>query len=254
MSDDIAPGLLAKIKARFRRLVAGDKQLSRIAQAIDDGTATHSETQIYAVIIGSHASAAMLEFITPDALPDERLYFNIADRVVRAILEESRDLVNQTAADVQTLIYRAAGISLKPVVPVPNKWRVNDLINKLAGAEKFEDVAWALDAPVKNMAQSFADDYIRENVSFQVRAGLQPTVTRIAAADCCEWCAALAGEYQFDDAFNEGVYRRHERCKCLVTATVRRGDTWGRQNVWTKKWMDPDEADNIERRKTVGLE
>ena len=254
MSEDIAPGMLAKITARFRRLVADDKELARIAQAIEAGTATHAETQVYAVIIGSHASRALLEFITPDALPDERLYFNIADRVVRSILEESRGLVNQTAADVQTLIYRAAGINLNPVAPVPNKWRLDDLINKLAGAEKFEDVAWALDAPVKNMAQSFADDYIRENVTFQVRAGLQPTVTRTAAAGCCEWCAAMAGVYEFDDAFNEGIYRRHERCRCVVTATVRRGDGWGRQNVWTKKWMDPDEAANIERRKTVGLE
>lgn len=254
MSEDIAPGMLAKIMARFRRLVAEDTELARIAQAIEAGTATHADTQIYSLIIGGHASTALLEFITPDALPDERLYFNIADRVVRSVLEESRGLVNQAAGDVQTVIYRAAGISLKPVTPVPNKWRINDLVNKLAASEKFEDVAWALDAPVKNIARSYADDFIRENVTFQVRAGLQPTVTRVAAADCCEWCAALAGTYQLDDAFDQGIYRRHERCKCLVTATVRKGDGWGRQNVWTKRWMDPDESEKIEHRKTVGLD
>lgn len=254
MSDDIAPGLLAQITARFDTLVAGDDELALIMQAINDGTATHAVTQTYSAVVGALASTALMEFITPDALPDERLYFNIADCVVRPVLEASRDLVNHTAADVQTLIYRAAGINLKPVAPVPNKWRIDDLVKKLSGAEKFEDVAWVLDAPVKSLIQSFADDYIRENVKFQARAGLQPTVTRTAASDCCPWCADMAGVYEYDDAFAAGVYRRHARCRCVVTATVRRGDTWGSQNVWTKKWMDPDEAENIERRKTVGLE
>lgn len=251
---DIAPSMLAQIMAKFRQLIAGDAELSRLAQAIAAGDATHEVTQTYAIIVGAHASNALLAYITPEALPDERLYFNIADRVVRTVLEETRTLVNDTASQVQTEIYKAVGIGLKPVIPVPNKWRVDDLINKVASAEKFEAVSWALDAPVKNMAQSFADDFIRDNVKFQAQAGLEPTVTRIAAADCCPWCAALAGTYTSGQAYDHGIYRRHERCRCSVIATVKRATGWARQNAWTKRWVDPDEAENIERRKTVGLE
>lgn len=251
---DIAPELLAKIMAHFRQLVEDDPELARIAQAIADGVATHAETQLFARIIGGHASAALLAYITPEALPDERLYYNIADRVVRAVLDDARGRVNDTAAQVQAALYKAAGIGLKPVVPVPNKWRIDDLISKVANAEKFDAVSWALDAPVKNIAQSYADDFIRQNVEFQASAGLQPTVTRTASADCCPWCAGLVGQYDATEAYERGIYRRHERCKCLVTATVKKGSTWGRQNVWTKRWVAPDEAAKIEARKTIGLE
>ena len=249
---DIAPGLLLKIMAYFKQLIADDTELTRIAQAIDGGEATHAETQIFSRIIGGHASAALQKYITAEGLPDGRLYYNIADRIIRAVLDDAREKVNGTASQVQTALYKAAGIGLKPVVPVPNKWRVDDLISK--AAEKFEDVSWTLDAPVKNITQSYADDFIRQNVEFQAAAGLQPTVTRTAAADCCPWCAGLVGQYDAADAYEYGIYRRHERCKCLVTATVKKGNTWGLQNVWTKRWVDPAEAAKIEARKTIGLE
>ena len=251
---DIAPAMQAKIMASFQRRMAEDADLTRIAQAIAAGTATHAETQLFAVIIGGHASAALLEYVTPGELPDERFYYNIANRVVRAVLDESRSLVNGTASQVQETLYKAAGVGLKPVVPVPNKWRVDDLISKMANAEKFEAVSWTLDAPVKNTVLSFADDFIQENVKFQAAAGLQPTVTRTASAGCCPWCADRAGQYDAAEAERAGVYRRHERCKCQVVATVRKDTGWRRQDVWTKRWIDPAETAKIEARKTVGLE
>lgn len=49
----------------------------------------------------------------------------------------------------------------------------------------------------------------------------------------------------------EDVFRRHERCRCLVTYDPADGSN-RRQNVHTKKWTTAAELDKIEARKKVG--
>ncbi|MDD6201372.1 MAG: hypothetical protein PUB13_00270 [Lachnospiraceae bacterium] len=66
---------------------------------------------------------------------------------------------------------------------------------------------------------------------------------------CCEWCRALAGTYSYPDVPKD-VYRRHQRCRCIVEYYPGNGK---RQNVHSKKWKNSDEYDKIENRKNVGL-
>lgn len=48
------------------------------------------------------------------------------------------------------------------------------------------------------------------------------------------------------------IFRRHERCRCLVTYDPADGSKL-RQDVHTKKWTSAEENDKIEERKRVGL-
>ena len=173
-----------------------------------------------------------------DILPDGRLYWNIADRVVRPLLEEDYARIADAAAAAQQALNRQARIGIAPQRAVLDADRVNGLLNKLAEAERFEDAAWALAEPVRTFSRMAVDDVLKANVDFQGRAGLRPRVVRIAESGCCKWCSALAGTYDYPHVPKD-VYRRHERCRCRVEYDPGEGR---RQNVWNKTWTEEPEV------------
>nr|WP_325300327.1 hypothetical protein [uncultured Dysosmobacter sp.] len=248
---DITPGLYAEISADFTGAVANDTDLAAILAAIDAGQATHADTYHLAAIIGKHASSALQAHIATDSLPDGRLYFNIADGTVAPVLRQSHNLVTGAGQQVQRTLNQRARIGINPIIPALDENRLRDLLYKLGAAESFDDVAWLLGAPVQNFVESVADAMVRENVDFHARAGLAPKIRRVATPGCCEWCATLAGTYDYDKAPAD-VYRRHERCTCNVEYDP--SDSTGLvQNVWSKRWHDPNAAALIDFRSTVGL-
>jgi hypothetical protein len=106
-----------------------------------------------------------------------------------------------------------------------------------------------LGEPVKNTCQSFYDDFIQANAEFRTKSGLKETITRTVIGKCCDWCEQLAGTYEYPDVPDD-VYRRHNRCKCVV---VHKSDK-GIQNVYSKKFLTKAEQEALENRKTIGLE
>ena len=249
--SDITPGLYAVINADFTDSVANDTNLAAILADIDAGKATHAATYRLASIIGKHASSALQAHIVTDDLPDGRLYFNIAEGTVGPVLRRSHSLVTGAGQQVQRALNQRARIGINPIIPTLDENRLRDLLYKLGAAESFDNVAWLLGAPIQNFVESVADDMVRENVEFHARAGLGPKIRRVAAPGCCEWCDALAGTYDYDSAPAD-VYRRHERCTCNVEYDP--SDSTGMvQNVWSKRWHDPNAAALIDYRSTVGL-
>ncbi len=234
---DIAPELLERIRADFLALL-GD------AQPEAD---TYTAAAAYAELVGSALAEAFRRNLTADILPDGKLYWNIADRVVRPLLEEDYARIADAAAAAQQALNRQAQIGIAPQRAVLDADRVNGLLNKLAEAERFEDVAWALNEPVRTFSRMAVDDALKANVDFQGRAGLRPRVVRIAESGCCKWCSSLAGTYDYPHVPKD-VYRRHERCRCRVEYDPGEGR---RQNVWNKTWTEPEQHDKIEARKQV---
>ena len=68
---------------------------------------------------------------------------------------------------------------------------------------------------VANIANSFHDDYIKENAEFRQNAGLKCHVTRIGAFECCAWCAEVAGRYEVGKEPAD-FWRRHDHCSCRM--------------------------------------
>lgn len=212
--SDIVPALLEAIEQDFTIRIEQDAVLSGLAKIIGSGQATFGDASDYSRQLGELLSKVLRDHITVDVLPDGRMYYNIAERILRPMLSSNYELASAAAAQVQQSLNRAAGLGLKAVKPAPDMNRIAGIVDKVSEAESFERVSWMLDEPVTNLTMSAVEDTIRENVDFHGRAGLSPKVTRSASGSCCEWCSEIAGEYKYP--VDREVYRRHEYCRCHV--------------------------------------
>lgn len=246
--SDIAPELLDKIRESFRRNIEQNQQAAALLKQIEAGNATYAKAGDYAYEIGAALADAFAAHLSSAVLPDGKMYQNIAEKVVEPLLKENHDLVSAAAVQVQQALNEAAGIGLKAQTVELNTDRVQGIVRKVANAPAFDDVAWALNEPVKTFSQAVVDDTLKKNVEFQDKAGLRPKIIRRAEFKCCEWCSQMEGTYTYPDV-PEDIYRRHERCRCVVEYDPGSGK---RQNIHTKKWTDAAESAKIEMRKQVG--
>lgn len=248
--EDIAPDLLEQLKARFTDRVSVNPKIRVLYKKIKDGSATYADAGEYAYSVGEALSQVFGEIITRDALPDGRMYYNIADRVIRPMMEKDHEMISEATAMVQEALNRKTGIGIKAQTVAVDEDRIEGIVNKVSGAEQFEDVAWVLDEPLKNFSQAVVDSTLKENVNFHGRSGLSPKIIRKSERKCCKWCSDLDGEFDYPDVPDD-VYRRHERCRCVVEYDPGDGR---RQNVHTKKLTAPGERDIIEIRKRIGMD
>lgn len=248
--EDVAPQLLEQLQKRFSEKISLNPKIRALLKRIRNGDAGYADAGDYAWLIGQALADVFRENLSSEVLPDGRMYYNIAQRVLRPLLEEDHAIVSEAAALVQTALNQKANIGIKAQTVPVNKDRIDGIVNKVSESDTFDDVAWVLDEPVKNFSMNVVDETLWANVSFQGRAGLQPKVIRRAERKCCEWCSQLVGVYDYPDVPDD-VYRRHERCRCTVEYDPGDGR---RQNVHTKRLTLPGERDIIEERKRFGLD
>lgn len=243
--EDIAPAMLETLRKRFLQNLEGDAHAAELLESILDGQAGYAEAGDYAEAVGQ-ALADAFSIITGDDLPDRRMYWNIADRVVRPLLEEDHTMVSDAAAQVQKSLNQSAGLGLQPQIIPVDREKINGILNRLDAAADYEDVAWILGEPVVTYSRGVVDAALKANVDFQGKTGLQPKVVRRAPYKCCEWCSRLAGSYTYPDVPRD-VYRRHRNCRCVVEYDPGSGR---RQNVHTKAWTSSADRDTIETENT----
>ena len=245
---DVLPKLLEKVKNEFE-LAYGESEIIRNAFAkLKAKKATYRTANDFAIEIGGILSKALGVSINADKLPDGKMYYNIAQRLLTDVLGRNYELVSGYASDVQKNLNDKAKIGLKVQVPELNKDRIAGIVNRFSSEDNFEDVSWLLDEPIVNFTQSIIDDSIRKNAEFHYKAGLQPEIVRKPLFHCCEWCQEVQGNYKYPRVPKD-VYRRHQHCRCIVDYDPKSGKV---QNVWTKKWNSIDK-ERVERRKLIGV-
>lgn len=233
MADvDIGEELLKAVRADFRKeLGDNDSKLAKILKRIQNGKGTMHDTALFAKECGAALSEAIAKNVTPDRLPNGQLYYNIADTILRTTLKDNYDLVNMAAQAVQEQTDSKLNIHLAPQqAPFPED-RIHKIIN--AAADQTADsgtIKRRLDSPVRNVTESFYDDFVEENAKFRDEAGLKTYIVRQTNGKCCNWCASLAGRYLYEDAPEE-VFAKHDNCTCTVEYIT---DKY-RENVHTKK-------------------
>lgn len=249
MNNDIVPALLATIEQEFDSKTINSAKLKQAMRTFQNKQATYLNVNDFAIELGEILADVLVNTVTSATLPDGKMYYNIAERILNQTLKKNYQLISNFAIDVQSQLNQVANINIKGQVPPLNQSRIDGIVERVSTAENFDDIKWILDDPIVNFSQSIVDDAIKTNAEFHLKSGLLPKITRRLRGDACDWCKQLAGTYDYNDA-PEDVYRRHERCRCTVEYIPSKGK---RQDVWSKAWSDSDKKEKIARRMLINL-
>jgi hypothetical protein len=249
MDNDIVPGLLEAINQQFDEKTYNSAKLKNALKLLKEDKATYGDVNDYAVEVGKILADVFGVNINADVLPDGKMYFNIADRLLNETLQKNYDLITNYASDVQTQLNHNAGYKLKAQVSELNHDRIDGIVNRISSEDDFDQIKWLLNEPVVTFSQSVVDDTIEKNVEFQAKSGLTPTIKRTVVGRACKWCKSLAGTFDYFDKPDD-IYRRHERCRCIVEYDPGNNK---KQDVWSKRWRDPNKKAKIAARKTMNL-
>lgn len=240
MADEVSAALLGEMRAALALKTETDARIGAIRKKLNAQTATQADIADYSDRLGELLRDTLRETLTPEALPNETLYYNILRDTVGVMLKNAHRKVNEAAIEAQKAIDEAKGLHLNAeAAPYPQK-RADDLFYKVgAPGTPYETAMKRLAEPVATLTQAFHDDHIRHNADKRFRAGMGPKIVRTAAFNCCGWCSSLAGTYDYEDVRDTGndVFRRHERCKCIVDYVC----DGKKQDVWSKKMYAADE-------------
>lgn len=248
MVKDLVPELLDEIREEFDQGVLDSSVLEALLAKLAKGKANYLDANDYAVELGEILSKALRSSVTASKLPDSKMYYNIAKRVLEDVLGANYDKISEYSGQVQEILNGEAKIRVAIQRPNLNQDRIDGIINRLDSEPDFDSVSWILGDPIVNFSQSVVDDFIKANAEFNFKSGLHPKITRTIVGKPCKWCKSLAGSYDYPDVPDD-VYKRHSNCRCTVDYHPGSGR---RQNVHSKKWSAEKKA-AAEKRKLIGL-
>lgn len=231
---DIAPELLEKIKKSFEEGMEQNGAMKKLEARLKSREGGFEEAEQYAGEVGRALSAAFGEHLSSDVLPDGRMYFNIADRVVTPLMEEEYRLATEAGMEAVRAANERAGIHLQGWEPAFEPERVKGIVDRLASEESFDAVKWILGDPVENYAVHCVDETVKKNAEFLHKSGRTARIRRDSASRCCDWCADLDGVYEYPGVPRE-IYARHNNCTCTVEYLPGDGKA---QDVWSKNSRD----------------
>jgi hypothetical protein len=240
--EDIVPSLLEKIEKDFKAKVDADNEMSRLFTKFADDKGTLHDVSLYARRLGDLLSMTLQENLTEDVLPDGKMYYNIADRILNPMMRQNFNLTMEQALTIQKMIDAKSGIGLEPISADFPESRVKQIIDSLTEDTEFEVIKARMGEPVANCSHSFADDFIKANALYREKAGMRTYLKRTLVGGACPYCVRLAGTFDYNNAPDD-IYKRHDSCRCTVTFYSEKV----RQNVHTKiqSVLDPQELQNV---------
>ena len=249
MTSDIVPELLELINGQFDEELLKSDIVKESIQLLQNKKATYKNANEFAIELGEILSKALGDNITFEKLPNGKFHFNMANRILNDTMEKNYTLISNYSSEVQYSLNKQSNLHIKKQIPKLNQSRIDGIVNRVSKEENFNKIKWILKEPIINFSQSVVDDTVKSNIEFHAKAGLKATITRIVVSDCCDWCRAVAGTYEYSSAPKD-IYKRHRYCRCRVEYEPGDGR---KQDFWTKKWIDPEKDEKIQARKKIGL-
>ena len=216
---DISPELLEELKNEFWKNYNGNDKINAAVDALRGSEGlNYKEAYNYSLEVGKSLTGAIRVKTRSDMLPDGRMYYNIADKALRPMLENNYRLISDYCVKTQNALNERAGIGIKGVAAPINEDRVNGLLNVAAAAQQFDDIVGEFCRECENYSLSVVDEHIKKNAEIQNSAGLSPKIERYCGHSGCDWCSSLAGTYEYEKVKDTGndVFRRHRGCTCTV--------------------------------------
>lgn len=131
MAADIVPELYENILSGFNQGIKSNKRIQKFYTKLEERKATGEDVSRYSAELGRCAANVLNINLVPDKLPDGRLYWNIAQRTIKPLMQEVHQLVMAAAVQQMQVTDRKAGIGMKPVESKFPEDRVDDLIDTI---------------------------------------------------------------------------------------------------------------------------
>lgn len=243
-AKDIVPELFDKIDKTFKLKAKESKTIKDKLKVLKNKKADYKDANEFAVEVGKILADTFQDKIKTQDLPDGKMYYNIAKRLIEPNMVRNHDLVSEYSKEVQSILNKQANISIKAQKADLNQDRIDKLVDKITRYDSYEDGKWLLKEPIINFSQSVVDETIKKNANIHYKSGLNPKIIRKEHGNCCDWCKEIVGTYSYPDV-PEDIYKRHRYCRCTVDYYPGDGK---RQDVWSKKWKNVNEDDKIKER------
>ncbi|MBF1170716.1 MAG: hypothetical protein HXL85_05505 [[Eubacterium] sulci] len=131
---DIGLELQKSIETAFDERLAIDVFIKAIKLKVENGKATQRDVTMLCKRLGEIASKVLIENIKPEMMPNDKMYWNIAEKAIKPLMKKIHGIVNKAAAEVVMAEHKANGIHIKPIEPVFPKERIESLINNFVNA------------------------------------------------------------------------------------------------------------------------
>lgn len=249
--EDVAPKLADELLSAYKKAIS--KVLNKYEKYIKQGSVSYETAHNFSLEAYDIAFNAVKKTLTPDALPDERLYFNIAERTLKPLIEQGCNDIADYCKQIQKNMNDSLGAHIKAAdVPLESD-RIDDIVSHAANIEKFDEVVDKIGYSMENLYQHVVDESIRRNADMHYKLGFKPKIIRIAESKCCKWCSNLEGTYNYADVSNQGndVFRRHRNCRCKVLYEEKKGNKYERTDVWSKKTLSEEQVEKLTKKKNV---
>ncbi|WP_276814013.1 polymorphic toxin type 50 domain-containing protein [Faecalibaculum rodentium] len=235
---DIVPELLKELEGRLQEAFDADRELQPIRKRIEKGTAQSIDSERFSVRAGEILSQVWQDALSQVRLPDDRMYYNIASRLLDPALHTGFDEVSGVCKDIDQLQYTAAGQPLSQVIAVDadfNQDRLDGLIDYISSKESYSEAESEFLEKLINFHQDIHSQTVEKNFRNLGQMGFTPKIVRKSLGGCCEWCQRLEGSYDYDPRMDREVFRKHSHCRCTVEYYPD-GPRGGHQDVWSKQW------------------
>lgn len=218
--EDVGVDIIANVEKEFDRLLQDSEKIRTMYAMVRDGTATYANANDFSVEVGNLLSKAFQSQISSDVLPNGRMYYNIAERLMNKMLRKDHDIISEVTADVQTIINDAAGYGVNGIVASVDEKRIQGFIERLSEELDYDSIKWILGEPITIYSLSVLTDTMLANAKVMDDLGVNVTITRLLGRgeSACKWCKSLAGVYNYESVSNSGneIYMRHDRCRCQL--------------------------------------
>ncbi|MBN2954439.1 MAG: hypothetical protein JTJ23_12820 [Fusicatenibacter saccharivorans] len=142
---DVAPELLEKLNKTFGQKVVIDPQIRSYKKKLEAGKLTERDCALYIRKMVSIAGSSVTDVMKPKNLPDEKLYWNIAEAVLVPFLKSVINQMNDIAVKTMKESDRKKNINIKvKTIRYPEgqiQSYLNMVVNNSMRAEGEEDEA-----------------------------------------------------------------------------------------------------------------
>ena len=133
--EDIAPGLLEKIQKQFYHDIEKSSIVKNFKKQAQRGKISYSQANEVAQEIGKILAQSYSDNLSSGILPDGKMYYNIASRVLNPTLKEAYEMAADNAAIVQQIMNEAAGIGIKTIRAQIQQDNINGIVVADAAVE-----------------------------------------------------------------------------------------------------------------------